>query len=119
MAVQYPILVGRNLSCVAGTINVADGVNWSVSGWLWRWTTSAIAEEIGPGAVTDEILEAQETGVNWLSLADFGESDAAAIRDAIRLKLRGRAEAEFANDDDQRRSSAIELLGELAVLVSP
>jgi hypothetical protein len=104
---------------VAGTINVADGVNWSVSGWLWRWTTSAIADEIGPGAATDQILKAQETGVNWLSLADFSESDAAAVRDAIRLKLRRRAEAEFATDDDQRRSRAIELLGELAALVAP
>jgi hypothetical protein len=104
---------------VAGTINVADGVNWSVSGWLWRWATSAIADEIGPGAATDRILKAQETGVNWLSLADFSESDAAAVRDAIRLKLRGRAEAEFASDDDQRRSGAIELLGELAALVAP
>jgi hypothetical protein len=104
---------------VAGTINVADGVNWSVSGWFWRWTTSAIADEIGPGAAADKILEAQVMGVNWLSLADFGESDAAAVRDAIRLKLPGRAEAEFANDDDQRRASAIELLGELAALVTP
>jgi hypothetical protein len=103
---------------VAGTINVADGVNWSVSGWFWRWTTSAIADEIGPGAATDKILEAQETGVNWLSLADFGESDASAVRDAIRLKLRERAEAEFATDDNQRQSSASELLGELAALVT-
>jgi hypothetical protein len=103
---------------VAGSIEVPDGTRWSVAGWLFYWTVRTIADEVGPGQVSDRLLEIDREALGDLRLNDFNPEDASAIENVIRTKLQVRAQAEFANDYEGK-SSASELLANLAALTSP
>jgi hypothetical protein len=102
---------------VGGSIFLADDELWSVASWLFDWTLRTIADEVGSGPASDQILEVDRENLGSLVMADFTTEDASIILDVIRTRLLVRAESEF-SDDMVQKPSSLEALGKLAALVS-
>jgi hypothetical protein len=100
---------------MAGTIEIAEGAEWSVATWLYEWALKIVSERVRNPALKQKLQEMIDSNFGWANLGDFSPSERMEIAEVLYTAL--------VPESDRRlpatvpnRSEVLDLLRELARL---
>ena len=100
---------------MAGTIEIAEGAEWSAATWLYEWVLKIVSEQIGNPVLKQKFQDVIDSNVGWINFGDFSLSERAEIAEALHIALVPESDRQLPATVPNR-NQVLDLLRELARL---
>jgi hypothetical protein len=104
---------------MSGTIEICAGTRWSAASWLFDWTVGFLADSVSDPYLAGRLREIVCGNLGWLGLDDYGPQARTELVAIISSQIAAAASSlPLYAPATIDHASRIQLLGELAVLVT-
>jgi len=97
---------------MSGTIEVAEGAEWSAATWLYEWALKIVAEHAHTPNLARRLRDAIDSNFGWVKLSDYPPGERREVAEVLRTHLVSESEQRLP-ETVPNRDEVIRLLADL------